>query len=194
MSALHGASATAHASIAARRLRVSFAFTLCTLLSLVSDMLTKHMLQQHARQGLAMTITFFHFAVSALCGFVTVPAVVYVSQRHVVEPSKAACYGPSRQLPPSATLSLGIPRSLARTMVLLALCQVGGFLTTNLSLKFVPVSFSHTVKACECLFTAALAFFVLGQRLNGLAYTALVPTAAGVALSATSELHFSARG
>ena len=76
----------------------------------------------------------------------------------------------------------------------LALCQTFGFFTTNLSLKFVPVSFSHTVKAAECLFTAALAFLVLGQRLKTLAYAALVPTAVGVALSAASEMHFSLMG
>ena len=36
----------------------------------------------------------------------------------------------------------------------LGACQLGGFLCTNLSLKYVPVSFSHTIKSCECLFTA----------------------------------------
>ena len=72
----------------------------------------------------------------------------------------------------------------------LGVCQLGGFLCTNISLKFVPVSFSHTVKACECLFTAFLALLLLGQRLKPAAYAALLPTAAGVALSAASEMHF----
>ena len=71
----------------------------------------------------------------------------------------------------------------------LGLIQAGGFFSTNLSLKFVPVSFSHTVKAAECLFTATLAFLILGQKLPGLAYAALVPTACGVGLSAARYAH-----
>jgi drug/metabolite transporter (DMT)-like permease len=89
----------------------------------------------------------------------------------------------------------GLPwLTLVRILAPLGLCQLGGFLCTNLSLKFAPVAFSHTIKASECIFTAVLALAILGQRLRSAAYMALVPTAAGVALSAASEMHFDLRG
>ena len=84
--------------------------------------------------------------------------------------------------------------ALLRVVWPLGLLQCGGFFCTNLSLKFVPVSFSHTVKACECLFTALLSLLVVGDRLSAIKYLALVPTAGGVALSAASELHFHTYG
>ena len=107
----------------------------------------------------------------------------------------------------SATLTAGPPR------------QALGFLTTNLSLRFVPVSFSHTIKACECLFTAALTFAILrqvrlapfgkptdadraetscspdlSQAVSLPKYLSLLPVAGGVALSSFTELQFSAAG
>ena len=83
----------------------------------------------------------------------------------------------------------------------------------------MPVSFSHTIKACECLFTAALTFAILRQvprrppRRHTAArkaesscspdplqavslpkYLSLLPVAGGVALSSFTELQFSVAG
>ena len=44
------------------------------------------------------------------------------------------------------------------------------------------------------LFTATLAWLVLGQTFSLLTYASLLPVAAGVALSAVSELQFSLFG
>ena len=170
-------------------LRISLMFALCTFISLLSDSLTSHILKAYAREGLAISVTFFHFAMSALCGLIIVPVLQWSRTQHA---------RPEETISSADWLQrwLGVPSigMVAAAIGPLALCQVGGFLSTNLSLQFVPVSFSHTVKACECLFTAALAYLVLGQRLNRVAYAALVPTATGVALSAASEMHFSLVG
>ena len=168
-------------------IHVSLLFLLCTAFSLLSDMLTKRILSVYARDGLAMTVTLFHFGVSALCGALVLPVQNHFKRRNRIadgltsERSKGGT-----NLPPL--------RTLAAMIWPLAVCQAGGFLCTNLSLKFVPVSFSHTVKSCECLFTAVLSFLVLGQRLSRASYAALMPTAAGVALSAASEMQFSLAG
>lgn len=166
-------------------LRISLLFALCTVISLLSDSLTSHILKAYARDGLAVSVTFFHFAMSALCGSIIVPVLQW-SRTHHTRPKETDWLQRWLGVP-----SIGM---VAAAIGPLVLCQVGGFLSTNLSLQFVPVSFSHTVKACECLFTAALAYLVLGQRLNRVAYAALVPTAMGVALSAASEMHFSLVG
>ena len=166
-------------------LRISLLFALCTVISLLSDSLTSHILKAYARDGLAVSVTFFHFAMSALCGSIIVPVLQW-SRTHHTRPKETDWLQRWLGVP-----SIGM---VAAAIGPLVLCQVGGFLSTNLSLQFVPVSFSHTVKACECLFTAALAYLVLGQRLNRVAYAALVPTATGVALSAASEMHFSLVG
>ena len=196
---------------AVRVARIAPLFVLCTATSLVADMLTKRILRQYARPGLAITVTFFHFAVSTLCGLLVIPLLLRASPLAAKGRPNPGWYG--------VTFS----SNLARNISPLALCQAFGFLATNLSLKFVPVSFSHTVKvplreicrheriaslrdcqadiasrhpsqACECLFTATLAFIVLGERMRRLAYVALIPTATGVALSAASEMHFSTAG
>ena len=169
------------------RVYVSILFAFCTLFSLVTDMLTKQVLANtNEWPGLTLTITFMHFSVSAMVGAL----VVALSRAWGVLSGRTASHSSSAADKDDAISYL----PLLRAAVPLGICQLGGFLCTNLSLKFVPVSFSHTVKACECLFTAALAFVLLRQRLNGLAYAALVPTAGGVALSAASELHFNPIG
>lgn len=179
-------------------LRVATLFSLCTGFSLLSDMLTKHILRHHARDGLGVSVTFFQFAMSSLCGMVLVPLLQWSRRtqlRQLQQRRQPRAASPAEADSLTSRL-LGVPsiRAIMVAIWPLALCQAGGFLATNLSLKFVPVSFSHTVKACECLFTATLAFLVLGQTLSKLAYAALVPTAVGVALSAATEMHFSAAG
>ena len=54
-------------------LEVGALFAACVSLSLMSDTLTKRVLQQD--RSLTVTVTFFHFAMSALAGTVVVPAL-----------------------------------------------------------------------------------------------------------------------
>lgn len=160
-------------------LEVGALFAACVSLSLMSDTLTKKVLQQD--RSLTVTVTFFHFAMSALGGALVVPALAWLARSNPGDEDKSA------SLPP-------LSRSDAGILVPLVFCQALGFLFTNLSLKFVTVSFSHTVKACECLFTALLAYALLGQVVSLPKYLSLLPVAAGVALSSATELQFSAAG
>jgi drug/metabolite transporter (DMT)-like permease len=178
------ASKEGSASVAPRKSRfsmeVAILFTFCTLLSLMTDMLTKHILSvPQVWSGLSVTVTFCHFFISAICGAFCLPALAWY-KRHFGTPA-----------PPAAE---PLSWTALRALWPLGLCQAGGFFVTNLSLKLVSVSFSHTVKACECLFTALFAYVILRQKLSFFAYAALLPTVAGVALSASSEIHFQLYG
>ena len=153
---------------------VGLLFAGCTTLSLVTDMLTKSILKRDS--GLAFATTFFHFGVPTAAGLLALP------------------FAARRAKSDGAELSLGFDRRELGAIAVLAICQALGFFFTNLSLQAVAVSFSHTVKACECLFTATLAWLVLGQTFSLLTYASLLPVAAGVALSAVSELQFSLFG
>ena len=163
-------------------LEVGALFAACVSLSLMSDTLTKRVLQQDS--SLTVTVTFFHFAMSALAGTVMVPALAWLAR------SNPAAEDGAKSTPPLPPLSL---RDMGVLFPLIC-CQALGFLFTNLSLKFVTVSFSHTVKACECLFTALLTYMLLGQVVSLPKYLSLLPVAAGVALSSATELQFSAAG
>ena len=57
-------------------------FALCTFISLLSDSLTSHILKAYAREGLAISVTFFHFAMSALCGLIIVPVLQWSRTQH----------------------------------------------------------------------------------------------------------------
>jgi drug/metabolite transporter (DMT)-like permease len=178
-----------------RALRTATLFAVCTAFSLWTDSITKHVLTRHqlGDRG-TLTVSFFHFLMSTLVGAVVLPSLARFESWRVLNASRlrpraAATLAARSVIPPSASRW-----PLLRLLTPLVLCQTLGFLCTNGSFKFVPISFSHTVKACECLFTATLAFLLLGQRLRPRAYAALVPTAAGVALSAANELRFSVAG
>jgi drug/metabolite transporter (DMT)-like permease len=138
-------------------LEVGALFAACVSLSLMSDTLTKRVLQQD--RSLTVTVTFFHFAMSALAGTVVVPALAWLAR------SSPAAEDGVMSAPPLPPLRLRDMRDLGLLFPLIS-CQALGFLFTNLSLKFVTVSFSHTVKACECLFTALLTYLLLGQRVS----------------------------
>ena len=177
-----------------RRLHVAMLFAMCTAFSLLTDMLSSSILKSsNAWEGLAITVTWFHFGVSAAVGYVALLLRrAWRSQHPSANGGDRAGDRAGASPSGSAGTLSGLP--LLAAIGPIAACQLGGFLCTNLSLRWVPVSFSHTIKACECLFTAPLAYFALSQRLRWSQYTALIPTAAGVALSAASELHFELYG
>ena len=119
-------------------LEVGALFAACVSLSLMSDTLTKRVLQQD--RSLTVTVTFFHFAMSALAGTVVVPALAWLARSSTPAAEDGAESAPP--LPPLRPRDIGLLFPLFSSQAL-------GFLFTNLSLKFVTVSFSHTVKACD---------------------------------------------
>ena len=132
------------------------------LISFITDALSKDILRYHP---IPLTLSLSQFAVSTL----TSALYLYLSS-----PSPLTLPHPS-----SSTLtSFVLPISL---------CHCLGFLLTNLSLATLPVSFTHTIKASESLFTALLSSLILHQPLGVRLISALLPIAAGVAVSSWNE-------
>lgn len=65
-----------------------------------------------------------------------------------------------------------------------------GHCLTNVSFAAVAVSFTHTVKTLEPVFSAAGSWLVLGTVYPWPVYAALLPIMAGVALASATELSF----
>ena len=131
-------------------------------LSFITDALSKDILHRHP---FPLTLTLAQFAMSALAS----GAYLLATRRlHVLSPG---------QLPP--------------LLLLITVAHSLGFLTTNLSLANLPVSFTHTIKASESLFTALLSRLLMPslQYSAGL-YLTLLPIVAGVAISSWAETAF----
>ncbi|KDD72777.1 hypothetical protein H632_c2913p0, partial [Helicosporidium sp. ATCC 50920] len=84
--------------------------------------------------------------------------------------------------------------AVARTLSPLALVHTLGNALTNVSLGAVAVSFTHTIKALEPLFSVVLSSLFLGDAPNAAVILSLVPIVGGVALASTSELSFNWTG
>ena len=76
----------------------------------------------------------------------------------------------------------------------LACIHVLGNVLTNVSLRAVAPSFTHTVKAAEPLFSVILSSIFLGQTPSVPVVFSLLPIIAGVALASTSEITFNWTG
>jgi drug/metabolite transporter (DMT)-like permease len=137
-------------------------FVGCTVFSIMTDIITKSVLGQ---LPLPITLTLAQFSVSALCGFL----YLHVLKLH----------------PPQRISASGIKR-----LIPLMFFQATGFLFANLSVAAVAMSFMHTVKSCESVFTALLSFAVLGHVYSVGVYASLVPMIVGVSLSSLSEFSF----
>lgn len=85
-------------------------------------------------------------------------------------------------------------RRQSALLALLALANGAGHLATNGSMAAVAVSFAHTVKAAEPLFSVALAAALLGQALSRPLLAALLLITAGTALASATELSYSHAG
>ena len=129
------------------------------LISFLTDALSKDVLRHHS---IPLTLSLSQFAVSALA------ALVYLLLTSTPLPS------------PSLSV-------LSRHVLPTSLCHGVGFVLTNLSLAYLPVAFTHTIKASESLFTALLSWLVLGQRLGARLVLALMPIVGGVAVSSWTE-------
>lgn len=72
----------------------------------------------------------------------------------------------------------------------LAVVHVLGNLLTNVSLGLVAVSFTHTIKAMEPLFSVILSAAFLGERAHPLVLATLLPIIGGVIGASVSEVSF----
>jgi len=77
----------------------------------------------------------------------------------------------------------------------LALSHLVGNVLTNISLRQVAVSFTHTIKAAEPFFSVALSkLFVPGTMYTIWVYLSLIPVVGGVTLASISEVSFNWTG
>lgn len=76
----------------------------------------------------------------------------------------------------------------------LATIHVVGNVLTNVSLRAVAPSFTHTVKALEPFFSVLMSAIFLGDRPTLAVVASLIPIISGVALASTSELSFNWTG
>jgi solute carrier family 35 protein E1 len=76
----------------------------------------------------------------------------------------------------------------------LALVHTLGNSLTNISLGSVAVSFTHTIKALEPIFSVALSAMFLGEKPSLPVMLALIPIIGGVGLASTAELSFTWKG
>lgn len=72
----------------------------------------------------------------------------------------------------------------------LAMVHTVGNLLTNVSLGMVAVSFTHTIKACEPLFSVLLSALFLGEGADPWVLATLIPIIGGVAGASFSEASF----
>jgi uncharacterized membrane protein len=72
----------------------------------------------------------------------------------------------------------------------LALVHTLGNLLTNVSLGMVAVSFTHTIKALEPMFSVLFSFLFLGESPNPIVLLTLLPIMGGVIGAAVSEVSF----
>jgi len=78
-----------------------------------------------------------------------------------------------------------------RSIYPLAIAHLLGNIFTNLSLRQMAVSFTHTIKAAEPFFSVALAkIFLPGSAFHPAVYASLLPIVAGVTLASANEVSF----
>ncbi|CAN4082433.1 unnamed protein product [Withania somnifera] len=83
-----------------------------------------------------------------------------------------------------------ISKSQFKAIFLLAAIHTLGNLLTNISLRRVAVSFTHTIKAMEPFFTVLLSALFLAERPSPWIVSSLVPIVGGVALASMTEASF----
>ncbi|CAF1154427.1 unnamed protein product [Adineta ricciae] len=79
-------------------------------------------------------------------------------------------------------------------IVPLAIGKLLSQLTSQISLRLVPVSYTHTVKALMPLFTVLLSRVVLKEAQSFQVYLSLIPIIVGVIIASMSELSFDTTG
>jgi solute carrier family 35, member E1 len=81
-------------------------------------------------------------------------------------------------------------KATMKAVLPLAVVHTIGNLLTNVSLGMVAVSFTHTIKAMEPLFSVLLSALFLGQPVDPLVLATLVPIIGGVAGASLAEVSF----
>lgn len=151
---------------ASLRTMSTFAFLVVTLfaVSFLTDVQSKRVLSSHPE--LSVTLTFAQFVAAALTGLLLLRVTRGRPQRL---PTNIRAWAP---------------------LAPMALVQAMGNLTTTQSFGASAVSFTHTVKASEPLFTAVIARLIMGERLAFSLYLSLLPLIAGVIMVSLTELSF----
>ncbi|XP_062010163.1 phosphoenolpyruvate/phosphate translocator 2, chloroplastic-like isoform X1 [Rosa rugosa] len=83
-----------------------------------------------------------------------------------------------------------ITRSQLAAILPLAVAHTMGNLLTNISIRKVAVSFTHTIKAMEPFFTVLFSALLLAERPTIWVVSSLVPIVGGVALASFTEASF----
>jgi solute carrier family 35 protein E1 len=83
---------------------------------------------------------------------------------------------------------------LVRKVLPISTGHIVAHLLTQVSLQNVPVSFTHTVKACSPIFTVILSNIMLGEQFSQQILVTLIPIISGVILSSMTELEFTFLG
>jgi len=84
--------------------------------------------------------------------------------------------------------------SLLWTILPICIATVIGHTLTQISLEFIQVSFTHTIKSLSPIFTLFMAYFVLGDSCNIYMVLSVIPIVCGVLLSSSVELNFNLIG
>ena len=79
-------------------------------------------------------------------------------------------------------------------MILVGLMRFTTIMCGLLSLKFVAVSFTETIKSSAPFFTVIFARLILGERTSFMVNLSLLPVVGGLALCSATELSFNYLG
>lgn len=81
-----------------------------------------------------------------------------------------------------------------KTMSILGWLRFGSIICSIIGLKYVAVSFSETIKSSAPLFTAIVAYFLLGEYSGIYVNLSLIPIMSGLAISTSTEISFNLTG
>jgi len=81
-----------------------------------------------------------------------------------------------------------------KTMSILGWLRFGSIICSIIGLKYVAVSFSETIKSSAPLFTAIVAYFLLGEYSGIFVNLSLIPIMSGLAITTSNEISFNMTG
>jgi len=82
-------------------------------------------------------------------------------------------------------------KTIARIIIPLCISQIVAHLLTQLSLQHVPVSFTHTVKACSPIFAILFSlYYKFDEKYSPLLLCSILPIICGIVLSSATEINF----
>jgi solute carrier family 35 protein E1 len=81
-------------------------------------------------------------------------------------------------------------KDLLKKVVPLSIGNILAHVLSQISIAFVPVSFTHTVKASSPIFTIALSWYFFQESFSTNVITSVIPIVMGVCLSSFTELNY----